>query len=118
MERQGGNDKMRNITMALAVLAFTSTAAWAGGDPTAGQKKAQEVCAACHGEGGAKPTTPDYPMLAGQHEDYLKHSLMAYKTGKRNNPIMGGMAKPLSKKEIADLAAYFSQQPAGLKNKY
>lgn len=98
------------ILMSLAALALTSGVAQAGGNAAAGEKKAQEVCAACHGEGGAKPTTPDYPILAGQPADYLEHTLKAYKTGKRKNPIMAGMAATLSKQEIADLSAYFAHQ--------
>lgn len=105
-------------TILFAALALGAGNAAAGGDVAAGEKKAKEVCAACHGEGGAKPTTPDYPILAGQHEDYLKHSLTAYKTGKRKNAIMAGMATPLSKKEIADLAAYFAAQKSSLGVKY
>ncbi|MFO1319728.1 MAG: cytochrome c [Burkholderiales bacterium] len=105
-------------TVFLAVLCFGTGHAVAGGDLAAGEKKAKEVCAACHGDAGAKPTTPDYPVLAGQHEDYLKHSLMAYKSGKRKNAIMAGMATPLSKKEIADLAAYFAAQKSALGVKY
>jgi cytochrome c553 len=95
---------------AVATLAFAAPAS-AGGDAAAGAKKA-ETCAACHGPGGAKPTTPDYPVLAGQHEDYLAQALLAYKNGKRKNAIMNGMAAPLSKQDIADLAEYFSHQKA------
>jgi cytochrome c553 len=105
------------IAMAVAVIALSGGSAWARGDAAAGEKKAQEVCAACHGEGGAKPATPDYPMLAGQPQDYLEHTLKSYKTGKRKNPIMAGMAATLSKQEIADLAAYYSKQK-GLQYKY
>ena len=72
---------------------------------------------ACHGEQGAKPTTPDYPLLAGQHEDYIKHTLAAYKSKKRINVIMNAMAAALSKQDIADIAAYLSHQE-GLKVKY
>ena len=97
-------------------LCLGAAPAWAGGDAAAGQKKA-EACAACHGPAGAKPLTPDYPILAGQPEDYLSHTLKAYKSGKRKNAIMNGMAAPLSKQDIADLAAYFSKQP-GLQVKY
>lgn len=100
---------------ACAVLGFAAPAL-AGGDAAAGAKKA-ETCAACHGPAGAKPTTPDYPVLAGQHEDYLAQALLAYKKGKRKNAIMNGMAAPLSKQDIADLAEYFSQQKA-LTDKY
>lgn len=99
-----------------SVCLLVSISASAGGNAAAGEKKA-ETCAACHGAGGAKPTTPDYPMLAGQHEDYLRQALSAYKKGKRKNAIMNGMAAPLSKQDIADLAAYFASQK-GLSEKY
>lgn len=100
----------------MAALALTCGLAFAGGDPVAGQTKF-ETCKACHGEQGAKPTTPDYPLLAGQHEDYIKHTLAAYKSKKRVNVIMNGMAAALSKQDIADIAAYVSQQN-GLQLKY
>ena len=117
MKNVSGNQMMRQA-MWIGALAFCVNAApaWAGGDAAAGEKKA-ETCAACHGPAGAKPLTPDYPILAGQPEDYLKHTLKAYKSGKRKNAIMNGMATPLSKQDIADLAAYFSKQP-GLQVKY
>jgi cytochrome c553 len=111
------NRKMhRAIWISALALCLGAAPAFAGGDAAAGAKKA-ETCAACHGPGGAKPLTPDYPMLAGQYEDYLIHTLKAYKSGKRKNAIMNGMAAPLSKQDIADLAAYFSEQP-GLHVKY
>jgi cytochrome c553 len=101
--------------VAVAAVALAAPAS-AGGNAAAGAKKA-ETCAACHGPEGAKPTTPDYPVLAGQHEDYLAQALLAYKKGKRKNAIMNGMAAPLGKQDIADLAAYFSKQKA-LTDKY
>lgn len=101
--------------LGVAALAASSQVS-AGGNVAAGEKKA-ETCAACHGPGGAKPATPDYPVLAGQHPDYLRHALTAYQKGKRKNAIMSGMAAPLSKQDIADLAAYFASQK-GLTDKY
>ncbi|HYL18796.1 MAG TPA: cytochrome c [Burkholderiales bacterium] len=86
-------------------------------DYEAGQKKAKEVCAACHGEDGNKPLTPETPRLAGQYYDYLEHSLKAYRSGARENPLMSPMAKPLSDKDIKDVAWYFSKQQ-GLASKY
>jgi len=82
------------------------------GDVDAGQKKAQ-ACAACHGPDGNGPA-PNFPRLAGQHEDYLLKSLQDYKSGKRKNAIMNGMAAPLSEADIANLSAYFASQPKGL----
>ncbi len=57
----------------------------------AGQAKAKEVCAACHGADG-NSQLPDYPKLAGQHSDYLAKALRDYKSGARKNPIMAGFA--------------------------
>jgi cytochrome c553 len=86
-----------------------------GGDAEAGKTKAA-VCAACHGPEGNKPL-PATPRLAGQHYDYLVHSLKDYKTGERKDPIMAPMAANLSEQDMEDLAAYFSEQK-GLFVKY
>ncbi|HET7062314.1 MAG TPA: cytochrome c [Nitrosospira sp.] len=85
-------------------------------DVEAGKKKAAEVCAACHGPDGNSPA-PNFPRLAGQHADYLAKSLNEYKSGVRKDPIMAGMAAPLSKDDIANVSAYFASQ-SGLKTKY
>ena len=86
------------------------------GDAAKGQKKAAEVCAACHGADGAKPSAPDQPVLAGQYEDYLVQALSDYKIGRRTNPIMKAFAGQLSKQDIQDLAAWFSSQKTPLHN--
>ena len=77
------------------------------------------ACASCHGANFATPIDPSYPKLAGQHEDYLRQALLAYQKGDhptfgRNNPVMSAQAKPLSAKEIDDIAAYLSQLPPSL----
>jgi cytochrome c553 len=89
-----------------AMLAFNVQA----GDAAKGQKKAAEVCAACHGADGTKPSAPDQPVLAGQYYDYLVQALTDYKIGRRTNPIMKGFAAQLSKQDIEDVAAWFSGQ--------
>lgn len=96
------------IMMAMLV----GSSAWAG-DAVRGEQKAQS-CVACHGAQGAKPIAADYPVIAGQPEDYLLHALNEYKKGGRNNAIMAGQAAPLSKQDMEDLAAYFSAQPSAL----
>lgn len=79
-------------------------------------QKAKEVCAACHGEdGNGKQEFPDYPKLAGQYSDYLYHALRGYKSGARKNPIMAGMAQPLTDAEMRALAAYYADQPSALR---
>jgi cytochrome c553 len=87
--------------------------ALAAGDAAAGKQKSQ-TCAACHGADGNTPTGPDFPRLAGQHYDYLLKALRDYKSGSRNNPIMGGQVGALSTQDMADLAAYFSSQKGAL----
>jgi cytochrome c553 len=97
------------LAVALAGVALAATV-HAGGDPAKGQQKAAQVCAACHGADGNKPSAPDQPVLAGQYYDYLVRALSDYKIGRRNNPIMKGFAGQLSKQDIEDLAAWFSSQ--------
>ena len=85
----------------------------AAGNAESGKAKAAQVCAACHGADGNKPSAPDQPILAGQYYDYLVRALTDYKIGRRNNAIMKGFAGQLSKKEIEDLAAWFASQKTG-----
>jgi|HubBroStandDraft_3_1064219.scaffolds.fasta_scaffold1803095_1 cytochrome c553 len=91
--------------------------ACAGGDATAGQSKSA-VCAACHGPGGNAPINPEYPKLAGQHDDYLQNALHDYQKGARKDPIMSAQAANLTPQDILDLAAYFSAQAGSLSTKY
>src|SRR2546421_9084329 len=88
--------------------------AQASGDAEAGGAKAAQVCAACHGPDGNRPSAPDQPVLAGQYADYLAKALHDYKTGRRNNPIMKGFAAQLSRQDMEDLAAWFSSQKSRL----
>jgi cytochrome c553 len=103
------------IRVFLAVTsAFLVTSVHAGGNLQAGKAKAAQVCAACHGPEGNKPSDATQPILAGQHADYLVRALTDYKIGRRNNPIMKGFAGQLSKQDIEDLAAWFSSQKSNL----
>jgi cytochrome c553 len=107
------NKTISLVTLAMALAA--SAPILASGSADAGKAKST-TCAGCHGADGNSPT-PMFPKLAGQHEDYLFHSLQGYKTGKRKNPIMQGQAANLSDQDMKDLAAYFSKQK-GLTQKY
>jgi cytochrome c553 len=75
--------------------------------------KASQTCVACHGNDGVG-ILPEYPNLAGQHEDYLVNSLRSYKSGVRKNAIMAGMAAALTDQDIQELAEYYSSQRPGL----
>jgi cytochrome c553 len=98
------------IVLSLAVVG----AAQARGNTESGKAKAAQVCAACHGPDGNKPSAPDQPVVAGQYYDYLVRALSDYKAGHRSNAIMKGFAGQLSKQDIEDLAAWFSSQKSSL----
>ena len=101
----------RILLICLGILVASSVQA--RGNAEKGKAKAAQVCAACHGPDGNKPSAPDQPVLAGQYYDYLVRALGDYKNGRRNNPIMKGFAGQLSKQDIEDLAAWFASQKTG-----
>jgi len=70
---------------------------------------AAATCVACHGADGIT-TMPAHPNLAGQHRDYLEQAIKAYKSGKRKNAVMAGMAGGIKEEDIAVLARYYSSQ--------
>ena len=102
------------VIAGIAFLTVGASTAYAAGDAQSGKSKAEQVCAACHGPDGNKPSAPDQPILAGQYQDYLAKAMRDYKSGKRANPIMKAFADPLSKKDMEDLAAWFSSQKSSL----
>jgi cytochrome c553 len=107
-------------SMALALAFAASCNAVAGGSAEAGKAAvAKYGCTACHGPDLNSPIDPGYPKLAGQHQDYIAHALIAYQRGGdvvngRGNAIMGGQAKPLSPQDIQDIAAYVHSLPGSL----
>ena len=106
--------------LALAAL-FAAGAADARGNADNGKELATKkyACVSCHGATFNNPIDPSYPKLAGQHYDYLRQALLAYQKGDhptfgRGNPVMAAQAKPLSAKEIDDIATYLSDLPPSL----
>jgi len=89
-------------------MVFISLHAVAGGDASAGQAKSA-ICAACHGVDG-NSAVPNWPKLAGQHEQYLTRQVSLIKSGARQVPEMIGIVPGLSDQDINDLSAYFSSQ--------
>lgn len=97
--------------LSFAVLGFAPAGA-ALAQSAAPEKAA--VCTACHGEHGAKPIAPNYPVLAGQYANYLERALHEYKSGDRKNPIMAAQAASLSEDDIKALAQYFADAQSPL----
>ena len=75
-----------------------------------------QACGACHGEKGDKPLAPDYPLLAGQHADYIAAALRHYRDGRRTHPIMVAQVKALqlTEDDIKGLGEYFAKQQSPL----
>ncbi|HLS81279.1 MAG TPA: c-type cytochrome [Steroidobacter sp.] len=96
------------ILVSAACVLFAHAGAAAEGSAAAGQSKTA-TCVACHGAGG-NSANPEWPSLAGQHDKYVVQQLEAFKSGARQDPLMSAMAVPLSAQDMADLAAYYSEQ--------
>lgn len=70
-----------------------------------------QVCAACHTADGSRGA-PANPIIAGQHAEYLAKQLIEFKTGKRKNAVMQGMAAPLSEEDIRNVSAFYASKTA------
>ena len=80
-------------------------------DLAKGEASFNAVCAACHGAGG-NSAIPTNPTLAQQHPDYIVKQLQEFKSGKRANPIMMGMAASLSDDDMKNIGAWLGTQKA------
>lgn len=102
------------LTLAAAsmhVAALAAEAAASAPEPAKGAAISTAVCAACHNNDGSRGSAAN-PIIQGQHPDYLVKQLTEYKAGKRVNPIMQGMAAPLSAADMKNVAAFYaSKQP-------
>jgi len=97
-------------TCALLGIAFTTTS-HAAGTVQAGQAKAASLCVACHGLDG-NSVNPEWPSIAGQHEQYIIKQIKAFRAGQRTNALMSPIATTLTEQEVEDVAAYYSTQKA------
>jgi len=91
-----------------AVLVSASLNTFAAGDAAKGKAKSA-TCIACHGATG-NSMVPTFPKIAGQGESYLFEQLQDFKSGARKDALMAGIVAALSQDDMANLAAYFSQQ--------
>lgn len=96
------------IYLLLVSLVVASSTLLADGNTSRGKDKSQ-VCVGCHMADG-NSINPEWPKIAGQIPDYVVKQLLDFKSGKRVNPIMAPILKPLSEQDFSDLAAYFATQ--------
>jgi cytochrome c553 len=96
---------------ASVVFAEEAKPAAAKPDLAKGQTTANNVCAACHTDDGSRGS-PAYPILQGQHPEYIVKQLTEFKSGKRANAIMTGMASTLSEDDMKNVAAFYAGKEA------
>jgi cytochrome c553 len=98
------DEDMQDLAAYFSSVANETVAA--GGSETAGIEAAS-TCVACHGQNGIS-VSPNWPTLAGQYEDYLRHALNQYRDGTRKNAVMAQMAAPLTDEDVKLLASYYA----------
>ncbi len=97
---------------ALAALSLSAHAQAAKPDLAKGAASFGQVCAACHAADGNSVIGAN-PKLAGQHPEYLVKQLQEFKSGKRANAVMSGMAAVLSDDDMRNVSFWLaSQKPA------
>jgi hypothetical protein len=82
------------VSTVASLLLVSANISMAGGDAAAGKAKSA-TCAGCHGAAGIS-ANPLWPNLAGQKDAYMVKQMKAFRDGKRSDPMMSPMAKPLS----------------------
>jgi len=83
----------------------------ANSGPAPGDAKATVGCAACHPADGSRGAAT-YPLLQGQHPEYLVKQLNEFKGGQRKNAVMSGMAAPLTPEDIRNVSAFYATKKA------
>lgn len=98
-------------------LACLTGAAIAAEQPQAAKPdlaKGQQLagtCMACHTADGSRGA-PVNPILQGQHPEYLVKQLLDFKSGKRANAVMTGMAATIPDEDLKHVAAFYSSKQA------
>jgi len=80
-------------------------ALYRAGNPASGVP----ACSGCHGPAGAGQGLSKFPRLSGQHAEYVKQTLINFRSQQRaNDPngMMRGVATHLSDQEIAAVSQY------------
>ncbi len=97
------------LTVLLGGAAMPTSAQMTHADSANAGKQKAASCVSCHGEHG-NSAMPMFPKLAGQHASYLVQQLQAFKSGARQDPMMGAIAMTLSDDDIDNIANYYSDQ--------
>lgn len=96
--------------ISMLLLLAGSSLCIAAGDPDEGKKKFY-TCEGCHSIPGYTNTYPTYhvPRIGGQHGEYIRSALDAYRSGERKHGSMKGNSSDLSSQDVEDIVAYVSK---------
>jgi cytochrome c553 len=100
-------------SLSLVIASTAAIAAELVGNAKDAKQSQIAMCIGCHGIPGYKASFPEVysvPMIGGQSAKYIERALKEYQKGERKHPTMRGIAGSLSEQDMANLAAYYSQQ--------
>ncbi len=100
----------RPLLIAIGATLALSAASARAGDVEAGETRYLVNCVNCHGKSGKGMAS--FPALAGRDAAYISGRLMKYRAREKvgpNSAIMMHLASDLSDEDIANLAAYVSE---------
>lgn len=118
---------MRKQQIVAALLAIACSVGVGAKETLSGQAVWQKHnCASCHGADAKSAIANNYPILAGQHAEYLAQALRSYQRGQagapatsniRKNPVMGALSVSLSRAEIEAVSAWLAtlESPLSMK---
>ena len=108
---------LASLLMAITVSVAT-VPSFAAGEPAKAPKPdlakgeaSYAVCVACHAADGNSSIAAN-PVLAQQHPEYLVKQLQEFKSGKRNDPVMKGMAAMLSDDDMRNVSWWLASKKA------
>ncbi|MEP6739162.1 MAG: c-type cytochrome [Caldimonas sp.] len=100
---------LSSLAVVLSGAAHAAEPVVAQAEPAKGAAISTAVCSACHTNDGSRGS-PANPILQGQHAEYLGKQLDEFKSGKRENAIMRGMAATLSDADMKNVAAFYASK--------
>lgn len=68
------------------------------------------ACVPCHGFDGTGQDER-VPNLAGQHRDYLRAQLLAFRTGERRHSVMNFFSGQMTQEELVEIVDYYLTLP-------
>lgn len=96
--------------ISMVLLLAVSFLCIAAGNPDEGKKKFY-TCEGCHSTPGYTNSYPTYhvPRIGGQHGEYIRSALDAYRSDERKHGSMKGNSSDLSPQDVDDIVAYVTK---------